>query len=87
MGQITDVLKRIWENDMFRMLCIAAGIMGCFLLFGIMQEKIMRGCFGGELSEGKCVNGEKYEYEITLVCILALWNAVLARSKFDDLKG
>lgn len=60
MGQLMDLVKRMWANDMFRMLFIAAGIMVCFLLFGIMQEKIMRGCFGGELDEnGKCIGGGK----------------------------
>lgn len=83
MGALTDLPKRIWAIDRIRMLCIAAGIMICFVYFGIMQEKIMRGCFGGELVEGKCVNGEKYEFEITLVGILALWYAILARSKYE----
>lgn len=81
MGSLSDIPKRIWANETFRMLFIAAGIMICFVVFGIMQEKIMRGCFGGTLLEGKCVDGEKYEFEITLVAILALWYATLARSK------
>lgn len=79
MGSLSDIAKRIWANETFRLLFIAAGIMVCFLVFGIMQEKIMRGCFGGTLEEGKCVDGEKYEFEITLVGILALWYATLAR--------
>lgn len=83
MGRLTDYIKRIWANDTFRMLFIAAGIMICFVYFGVMQEKIMRGCFGGEidLETGKCVGGEKYKFEITLVGILALWYAIFARSK------
>lgn len=102
MGSLIDIAKRTWANETFRMLFIAAGIMICFVYFGIMQEKIMRGCFGGELVEGKCVDGgklsfalssnailicfgnyflEKYEFEITLVGILALWYAIFARSK------
>ena len=80
MGQFSDFPKRIWAYETFRMLFIAAGIMICFLYFGIMQEKIMRGCFGGELVEGKCIGGEKYEFEITLVGILALVYATVARS-------
>lgn len=83
MGALTDIPPRVWGNETFRMLFIAAGIMICFVYFGIMQEKIMRGCFGGELVEGKCVNGEKYVFEITLVGILALWYAILARSKYE----
>ena len=81
MGQLTDIPKRVWANDTFRMLFIAAGIMICFLYFGVMQEKIMRGCFGGELVEGKCINGEKYEFEFTLVFFLTAWYAIFAKSK------
>jgi hypothetical protein len=81
MGSIVDVAKRVWAIEMVRMLFIAAGIMVCFLYFGIMQEQVMRGCFGGELVEGKCVNGEKYQYELTLVGILTLWYALVARGE------
>lgn len=81
MGQLTDIPKRVWANDMFRMIFIAAGIMVCFLYFGIMQEKIMRGCFGGELVDGECLNGEKFQFELTLVGILALVYAIVGRSK------
>ena len=80
MGHFLDFPKRIWANETFRMLFIAAGIIICFLYFGIMQEKIMRGCFGGKLVEGKCIEGEKYEFEITLVGTLALVYATVARS-------
>lgn len=59
MGTLIDIPKRIWANETFRMLFIAAGIMICFLYFGVMQEKIMRGCFGGEITDGKCENGGK----------------------------
>lgn len=81
MGSLVDLARRIWKNDTFRMLFIAVGIMVCFLYFGIMQEKVMRGCFGGEIVETKCVNGEKYQYELTFVGILTIWYALLARSK------
>lgn len=37
MGQLMDILKRIWAIETVRMLFIAAGIMVCFLYFGIMQ--------------------------------------------------
>ncbi|KAG5669006.1 hypothetical protein PVAND_016909 [Polypedilum vanderplanki] len=72
-------LKRLWANDTFRMIFIAAGIMLCFFAFGIMQEKVMRGCFGGELKEGKCIDGEKYKYELTLVLVLCAWYAIFAK--------
>ena len=46
-----------------------------------MQEKITRkSCFGGTVNaEGKCENGEKFEYEMVLVFCLTFWYAVLAR--------
>lgn len=80
---LTDIPKRIWAYEYFRLVFIAAGIMLGFLIFGIMQEKITRkSCFGGVVNEkGKCEGGEKFEFEMTLVCILAFWYAVLARGK------
>ncbi|CRL04981.1 CLUMA_CG018169, isoform A [Clunio marinus] len=73
-------LAKIFANETFRMLFIAAGIMVCFLYYGVMQEKIMRGCYGGEVREGgKCEGGEKYEYEFMLVGCLSLSYAIVAR--------
>lgn len=80
---LVDFVKRIWAVEMVRMLFIAAGIMVCFLYFGIMQEQVMRGCFGGEMVEKMCVDGEKYEYELTFVGILTLWYAIIAKSKLN----
>jgi hypothetical protein len=81
MGSLVEGFKKIWAVDMIRMLFIAAGIMVCFVYFGIMQEKVMRGCFGGEMVKEKCVGGEKYEFEITLVGLLTLIYAIVARSE------
>jgi hypothetical protein len=80
---LTDLPKRIWANEHFRLIFIAAGIMLGFLVFGIMQEKITRkSCFGGVVNEkGKCEGGEKFEFEMTLVFCLTLWYAILARSE------
>lgn len=82
MGSFSDFPKRLWANDNFRLIFIAAGIMICFFVFGIMQEKVMRGCFGGELIGKKCTEpGEKYTYELTLVLILCAWYATVAKCK------
>jgi hypothetical protein len=73
--------KRLWANDTFRMLFIAAGIMICFFAFGIMQEKVMRGCFSEQVDEkGKCIDG-KFTFELTLVLLLAAWYAIFAKCK------
>lgn len=55
---ILDLVKRVWGNETFRMMFIASGIIICFLYFGVIQEKLMRGCFGGEVVDRKCVGGE-----------------------------
>lgn len=81
MGSPNDCFKRIWANDTFRICFIAAGIMICFGVFGIMQEKVMRGCFGGEMV-GKVCTGEKYKYETTFVLILCTWYALFARCEY-----
>lgn len=75
MTTFTQVHKLIWANKTFRLIFFAAGIMICFLYFGMMQEKIMRGCFGGEILGGKCVNGgeskslglENNQFEMLLI--------------------
>lgn len=80
---LTELLKKVWSNEYFRLIFIAAGIMIGFLIFGIMQEKITRkSCFGGEINDkGKCEGGEKFEFEMTLVACLTLWYAILAKSE------
>ena len=40
----------------------------------------MRGCFGGEVIDGKCT-GERFTYEMTLVLIYCTWYAVFSRRK------
>jgi hypothetical protein len=77
MGRITDIVKRILANHHFRMIGISLGILLCFFFYGIYQEKIMRGCYGG-LGD-KCTDGDKYKFELTLVGILCLWYAIVAR--------
>ena len=81
MGSSNDLLKRLWANETFRICFIAAGIMICFGVFGIMQEKVMRGCFGGEMV-GKVCTGDKYKYETTFVLILCTWYALFARCEY-----
>jgi len=82
MGESTDFLERIWKNETFRMLIIALGIILCFFYFGIVQEKVMRGCFGGESINGKCVGGERFQYEFTFIGILCFFYAATARGEF-----
>lgn len=84
MGSLTDFLKKLWAIDNFRLVFIAGGIMGCFAAFGVMQEKVMRGCYGGEFDKElkKCTpESEKYKYELTLVFCLCAWYALLAKSE------
>lgn len=81
---VIDLAKRIWANEYFRLIFIAAGIMVGFLVFGVMQEKITRkSCFGGIVNEEtkKCEGGEKFKFEMVLVLCLTFWYAALARGK------
>lgn len=77
MGQIKDTVNRIWANRHFRLIGISLGILLCFLIYGIFQEKIMRGCYGGEGE--KCLGGDKYKYELTLVGSLCFFYCIVAR--------
>jgi len=81
MGSSSDFLKRLWANDTFRICFIAAGIMICFGVFAVMQEKVMRGCFGGEM-DGKVCSGKNYTHVTTFVLILCTWYALFARCEY-----
>lgn len=83
---LVECLKRLWTYDTFRVMIFAGGIIGCFFVYGIMQEKVMRGCFGGDVIDGKC-EGERFTYEMCLVLIYCSWYAAFSKSKFDFLRA
>lgn len=74
-----EALKRIWSTYYtIRLLCTAAGIIFCFFLYGVMQEKIMRVCYGGIFIDGKC-SGQRFTFEMSLVLIYCVWYTIFAR--------
>lgn len=82
MDALVEYAKKIWAVKMIRMMTISVGIILCFLWFGIMQEEVTRGCWGGEIvNKTKCINHDPFEYELTFVGILTLWYAVVAGGK------
>lgn len=78
MSKIIEFFERLWRNKVIRAIVISSGILLCFFAFGIVQEKVMRGCFGND--EQKC---DKFKFELTLVGILCCFYAVVARGKFE----
>ncbi|KAG5668861.1 hypothetical protein PVAND_016782 [Polypedilum vanderplanki] len=74
-----DSIIKLWDkNPRIRLLTFAFAIVLCFFFYGIMQEKIMRTCYGGEFIDGKC-NGERFKYEMCLVFTYTTWNFLVAR--------
>ncbi|KAG5668860.1 hypothetical protein PVAND_016781 [Polypedilum vanderplanki] len=79
MASLLESFKHVWSTFYtIRLLFFAAGIVVCYFFYGVMQEKIMRTCYGGEFIDGKC-NGERFKFEMTLVFIYSFWNIFVAR--------
>lgn len=78
MGVPIDPVKSCFTSDAFKQFFYAAGIITCFSIIGIFQEKIMRSCYGGEFVEGVC-QGEKFKFELTLVLIYCIWFSIFAQ--------
>ncbi|XP_070505859.1 solute carrier family 35 member B1 homolog [Chironomus tepperi] len=78
MGKCMDSVKGCWANDTLRMVTFAVGIIVCFSMYGMLQEKIMRVCYGGEFVDGVC-NGKKFEFELTLVLIYCIWYSIFSK--------
>ena len=83
MGKCGDMMSKIWAIEKVRLLTIAAGIMGCFTVYGIMQEKVMRSCYGGEVQgkEKKC-SGDSFTFEFTFVLLLCACYTLVAKREY-----
>lgn len=83
MGKCGDMMTKIWAIEKVRLLTIAAGIMGCFTVYGIMQEKVMRSCYGGEVQgkEKKC-SGDSFTFEFTFVLLLCSCYTLVAKREY-----
>lgn len=80
MGTIKDSVKKVWAMKTVRMIVISLGIIVCFLYFGIIQERVTKGCFGGEYIDNDC-SGDRFRFEMTLVFIFTFIYAIVARSE------
>ena len=80
MGKILDYIRGCWANDTLRMVTFAIGIIVCFSIYGMLQEKIMRACYGGQFEDGKC-SGKKFEFELTLVMIYCIYYSIFSKSE------
>lgn len=63
-----------------RFLIYAVSIFFCYFLYGIVQEKIMRGRFGDTKNEDGTV-GERFTYALALVWVQCLCNFIFAKGK------
>lgn len=52
------IVKKMWDNHLVRILFIASGIIVFFVIFGILEEQIMKKCYERD-NDGKCVQGGK----------------------------
>lgn len=66
------MIRHSWKNNgRLKFITTALGIFLSYFVVGILQEKIMRGCYGDTVNKD-CRNGERFKYAVTLVCVQSL---------------
>lgn len=76
---IASTAKNYWKkNGKVKFIFTALGIIVLFVYVGILQEKIMRGCYGDNESND-CSHGEKFKYELTLVLVKSFFALIFVQ--------
>lgn len=66
------IIQHSWtKNGQLKFIITALCIFLAYCIVGILQEKIMRGCYG-DTENKDCRNGEKFKYAVTLVAVQSL---------------
>lgn len=77
---VWNAFQKSWQNDgRMKFIVVALGIFLSYFIVGILQEKIMRGCYG-DTSE-KCEKGEKFTYAISIALVQNLFAFIIIRGK------
>lgn len=79
--RIFDAIRESWTNNgRIKFILTALGIFLSFICVGILQERIMRGCYGDEGNKD-CPPERRFKYAITLVAVQMLSAFILIKSK------
>lgn len=71
---VIRAIQTSWKNNgRLKFILTAAGIFVAYLCVGMLQEKIMRGCYGD--------NCERFKYAVTLVGVQSLCAFIFIKSK------
>lgn len=66
------IIRHSWKNNgRLKFITTALCIFFSYFVVGILQEKIMRGCYGDSVNKD-CRNGERFKYAVTLVGVQSL---------------
>lgn len=72
---IANTYRSHWKkNGMAKLLFTAFCIFVLFLYVGIIQEKMMRGCYGD--TSDNCKNGERFTYAMTVVLVKTFFGLI-----------
>lgn len=78
-----NALKKCWTtNGRIKFIITALGIFGSFFCVGILQEMVMRGCYGDDTSKN-CKHGERFKYAMTLVLVKSFCGLVFVQGNSE----
>lgn len=70
--KVIRLIRHSWKhNGRLKFMITALGIFLSYFIVGILQEKVMRGCYGDTVHKD-CRNGERFKYAVTLVGVQSL---------------
>lgn len=79
------IIQHSWKNNgRLKFITTAVGIFFAYFIVGILQEKIMRGCYGDSINKD-CRDGERFKYAVTLVGVQSLCAFLFIKSKCHSL--
>lgn len=84
-SNVFGTIKSFWtSNGKIKFLFVALGILVSFVYVGVFQEKIMRGCYGGDVKDG-CKDGEKFRFATSLVFVKSFCGLIFIQGVYNKL--
>lgn len=82
--RIGRAIQQNWKNNgRLKFIITAVGIFITYMYVGILQERMMRGCYGDDVNKD-CRNGEKFKYAVTLVAAQSLCAFTIISSNTEN---
>lgn len=78
---VWNAFQKSWQNNgRFKFIVVALGIFLSYFIVGILQEKIMRGCYGN-VDGKKCADNDKFTYAITIALVQNVFAFIIIRGE------